>query len=442
MTSNEAAGTSQLLAARLQIPPMSYSHASGSWLVASDGQRYLDACSGIINVNIGHAHPTVVDALRDQAGICTYASPGSFTPTHMRQLAAATARAVHRPEDRVMFTPTGTSATEAAISLAKLAQRARGGAGRHKVLTASLGYHGNSAFVLALSGHRSRRPHEDDSFGLRPAFDPPYPGHHRGCALPACRAECARSVREAIVDAGPETVAAVLLETVNGTTGGGYTPPAGYLRAVREICDEYGVLLIHDEVLTGLGRSGLPLGSHHAPGADPDIVTLAKGLGAGYLPLAATMIAPELAEDIMASGGWLPLMGTMSATPLQGRVGLAVLSVLDDLGVLERDQVHGAAVGQVVAEATQDLPTVTDVRGVGHFYGLELARGTVGDVLRSTRSNGLLLYPFVGFHPDGTGEGLLVAPPLNATDAELEFLGEGLRRSLVRAGESADLAAL
>lgn len=442
MTMNEAAGGSQLLAARLQVPPMSYSHARGSWIFASDGQRYLDACSGIVNVNIGHAHPAVVDALRDQAGICTYASPGTFAPTHMEQLATATARAVHRPDNRVMFTPTGTSATESAIALARLAQRARGEMGRHKVLTASLGYHGNSAFVLALSGHRNRRPHEDDSFGIRPAFDPPYPGHHLGCPLPACRVECAQAVRDAIVNAGPESVAAVLMEPVNGTTGGGYTPPAGYLRALREICDEYGVLVIHDEVLTGLGRTGLPLASHHTPGAEPDIITLAKGLGAGFIPLAATMIAPDLAEEILSSGLWLPLMGTMSATPLQGRVGLAVLSVLDDLGVLDRDQVRGAALGRLVAEATRDQPAVTDVRGLGYFHGIELAPGTIGDALRITRSNGLLLYPFAGFHPDGSGEGLLVAPPLNATDADLDFLGETLRTSLARLGEHVAVGAL
>ena len=208
---------------------------------------------------------------------------------------------------------------------------------------------------------------------------------------------------------------------------------------VREICDEFGVLLIDDEVLTGLGRTGLPLGSHHTPGAEPNMLTLAKGLGAGYLPLAATMISPGLAESIMSSGKWLPLMGTMSGTPLQGRLGLAVLSVLDELGALDRDLERGADVARIVAEATQDMPMVTGVRGVGYFYGVELAPGTIGDALRVARSNGLLLYPHVGFHPDGTGEGLLVAPPLNATDADLDFLGETMRASLARLGEGAKL---
>ncbi|WP_344859174.1 aspartate aminotransferase family protein [Amycolatopsis ultiminotia] len=429
---------SQLLAARLQIPPIPYSHAAGSWVYASDGTRYLDGASGIVNVNIGHAHPTVVDALRDQVGICTYASPGTFAPDLMEQLAAATARAVHRPDDRVMFTPTGTHATESAIALARLVQRARGETGRHKILTSSLGYHGNSAFVLALSGHRSRRPHEDDSFGLAPAFNPPYPGQHLDCPFPVCRVECVQAVRDAIVEAGPESVAAVLMEPVNGTTGGGYVPPAGYLRALREVCDEYGVLVIHDEVLTGLGRTGLPLASHHTPGSAADIVTLSKGLGAGYVPLAATMIAAELAEEILSGGTWLPLMGTMSATPLQGRAGLAVLSVLDDLGALDRDEVRGGALSRLVTAAVRDQPLVKDVRGLGYFYGIELAKGTIGDVMRITRSRGLLLYPYVGFRPGGGGEGLLVAPPLNATDADLDFLGETLRTSLDRLGEGVE----
>ncbi|WP_086852072.1 aspartate aminotransferase family protein [Amycolatopsis kentuckyensis] len=432
MTTTAQKAPSQLLAARLQIPPIPYSHAAGSWVYASDGTRYLDGASGIVNVNIGHAHPTVVEALRDQVGICTYASPGTFAPDLMEQLAAATARAVHRPDDRVMFTPTGTHATESAIALARLVQRARGEEGRHKILTSSLGYHGNSAFVLALSGHRSRRPHEDDSFGLAPAFNPPYPGQHLDCPFPACRVECVRAVRDAIVAAGPETVAAVLMEPVNGTTGGGYVPPAGYLKALREVCDEFGVLVIHDEVLTGLGRTGLPLASHHTPGSAADIVTLSKGLGAGYVPLAATMLSPNLAEDIMTSGKWLPLMGTMSATPLQGRAGLAVLSVLEDLGALDRDEVRGAALGRLVADAVRGQSVVTDVRGLGYFFGIELAAGTLGDVMRITRSKGLLLYPYVGFRPDRTGEGLLVAPPLNASDADLDFLGETLRTALTQ----------
>ncbi|MBP2328512.1 adenosylmethionine-8-amino-7-oxononanoate aminotransferase [Kibdelosporangium banguiense] len=258
--------TRRLLAAKLQLPPIPWTHARGSW-VYDGAKRYLDAASGMINVNIGHAHPAVAAAMSDQVRRGTFASPGALSGTLMDELAGQVALAVHRPEDRVMFTSSGTSGVEGAIAPARLAHRSRGADGRRKVLTASLGYHGNSAFMLALSGHRRRRPHPDDSFGLQPAFDAPYPGQHLDCPYETCQAECAQGVRAAIEQAGPETVAAVLIETVNGTTGGGYVPPAGYPRVVREICAEYGVLVIHDEVLTGLGRTGLPLAAHHTPGS-------------------------------------------------------------------------------------------------------------------------------------------------------------------------------
>jgi taurine---2-oxoglutarate transaminase len=418
---------SRLLAARQPLPPLPYSHARGSWVYAPDGRRYLDASSGLVCVNIGHSHPVVAKAMADQATRGTFASPGSLLPRLQEELALATAVACGRDDDFVSLTTTGTAAVENAIALARIAQRARGERGRHKVLTASLGYHGNSAFALALSGHRRRRPHIDDGFGLGPAFDPPYPDLHHGCAHTTCEADCAGAVRDAIIRADPDTVAAVLVEPVNGTTGGGYVPPAGYLNAVRAICARYGVLLIHDEVLTGL-----PLAAQHSPGGEADLTVVSKGLGAGYAPLAAVLVAPAIGETILASGQPLPMAGTMSANPLQARVGLAVLSVLRDIGALDRSRVRGASVAAAVHEATRDLPVVKDVRGRGYFIGVELAGAPLVDAMAIAREHSLLLYPFNGFRADGGGEGVIVAPPLTASDEELAFLGTALRTTLER----------
>ncbi|KOG58324.1 aminotransferase class III [Streptomyces varsoviensis] len=410
---------SRLLAARQPLPSLPFDHAEGCWLYGPDGRRFMDASSGLICVNVGHAHPAVLRALTTQAGKGTFASPGSLDPRLQE--------AVGRPEDRVAFACTGTAAVEMAIALARSVQRARGEKRRHKVLTASLSYHGNSALNLALSGHRRRRPHPDDGFGLGPAFDPPYPGHHRGCRLDACDATCAAEVGTAIEEAGTDTVAAVLVEPVNGTTGGGYCPPDGYLRALRDICAAHGVLVIHDEVLTGLGRTGLPLAAHQCPASDADLTVLAKGLGAGYLPISAVLIAPDAAEELLSSGSPLPLMGTMSATPLQAAVGMATLSVLDDIGALDRESARGATVTDAVREAARGLPVVTGTRGRGYFLGVELAPGTQRRALAISREQGLLLYPFNGFQPDGGGEGVIVAPPLNISDEETAFLGSALR---------------
>lgn len=425
-----------LLTAQYGLPPLPYVRAEGSWIYAPDGRRYLDGSSGLICVNVGHAHPTVVAALARQAGTAAFASPGIFRPTLQEQLAVETARAVHRPTDSVVLTCTGTSAIEMALMLGRLTQRARGETGRSRVLTASLSYHGNSAFTLALSGHRRRRPHADDSFGLGPTFDPPYPGLHRDCQFETCRAECADEVATAIDTVGAHRVAAVLIEPINGTTGGGYQPPNGYMARLRRLCAERGVLLIHDEVLTGLGRTGLPLAAHHAPGSEADITVLSKGLGAGYVPLGAVLLASEHSEAVLRSDFPLPIMGTMSATPVQAAVGSAVLAVLRDLGALNRMHVRGAAVERAVRTATRGLPVVTAVRGAGYFFGIEVDDGRQAAIISAAREYGVILYPFDGFRPDGSGEGVIVAPPLTINEEETDFLATALRAALEQVSDT------
>lgn len=419
-----------LLAARQALPPIPFSRAEGSWIYAADNRRILDASSGLICVNVGHANPRVVRALARQAGICGFASPGALDPVLQERFAAATARAVGRPDNRVLLTTTGTAAIEMAVMVARTVQRARGEHERTRILTSTLSYHGNSALALGLSGHRRRRPHPRDGFGLGPAFDPPYPGLHTECHHSSCRPDCVGTVLQAIDKIGQEQVAAVLIEPINGTTGGAFVPPDGYLQALHEACDARGVLIIHDEVLTGLGRTGLPLASDHWAGAGAGITVLSKGLGAGYTPIGALLIAPALADQMLQQGSPLPLMGTMSATPMQAAVGLEVLSILDEIGALDRSVTRGGAVDAAIKAAVADSPVVTAVRGRGYFYGIEIRDGLLLDVLAAGREHGLLLYPFNGFRSDGSGEGVIVAPPLTISSDETEFLGVALRRTL------------
>ncbi|MCK7624501.1 aspartate aminotransferase family protein [Streptomyces sp. RS10V-4] len=422
---------SVLLSTRQPLPPIDYSHAAGAWIHTADGDRLLDAASGLVCVNIGHAHPHVVECLARQARTATFATPGALLPSVQEELAVRLTEAVNRPGDGVSLSCSGTSAVELAISYARLIQRRRGHDGRHRILTARLGYHGNSALTLGLSGHRRRRPHPDDALGLAPAFDPPYPGQHANCPHERCRASCADSVAEAVDRLGAGSVAAVLIEPVNGTTGGAYVPPPGYLAELRRACHDLGVLVIHDEVLTGLGRTGRPLGSDHCADAAADIVVLSKGLSAGYVPLSAVLVNPAGVAELRTSGRPLPLMGTMSATPLQAVAGLAVLDVLAEIGALDSTRLRGGDVTAAV-RAVEGLPVVRETRGVGYFHAVELAPGTQTAVLKAARDERLLLYPFNGFHPDGTGEGVIVAPPLNSSPSEVDFLSDGLRRALER----------
>ncbi|MEU0429342.1 aspartate aminotransferase family protein [Streptomyces canus] len=424
-----------VLTGRQSLPPIEFNRAAGSWLYDIKGKEYLDASSGSICVNIGHAHPHVVYAMQSQLAKGAYTTATIARSAEMDRLGARLTATVGRPDDKVILTTTGTSAIELAISLARMAQRARGQSERNKILTASLGYHGNSALTLGLSGHRRRRPSSADAMGLAPSFDPPYPGQHPACDGGQCTADCADDVARAIRAAGPETVAAVLIEPINGATGGAYVPPPGYHARLKEICQDQGVLLLHDEILTGLGRTGLPMSSHHWPSAQPDIAMVSKGLNGGYTPLAATVISTEIADDIAQSGRSLPLLGTMSGTPLQVAVGNAVLDVLQELGAVASDATRGNHVAGAVQRATAGLPVVVDVRGRGYLHGIEVADNCQSDLLRIGRDKGLILYPFNGYRRDGGGEGVLIAPPLNISDDEVSFLASALRSALVELSE-------
>ncbi|MEE1831702.1 aminotransferase family protein [Streptomyces sp. SP17KL33] len=422
---------SVLLSAHQPMPPVDYTHAKGAWVHTADGRRLLDASSGLVCVNIGHAHPHVIERMAQQAAVATYASSGTLRPVLQEELAVRLTSAVGREGDGVSLACSGTSAVELAISYARLIQRARGHADKHHILTASLGYHGNSGLTLGLSGHRRRRPEPADAMGLGPAFDPPYPGHHRNCRFDVCRDSCVESVRTAILERGPDTVAAVLIEPVNGTTGGAYTPPPDYLGALRRLCDEFEVLVVHDEVLTGLGRTGLPLGADYDPAGAADIVVLSKGLSAGYVPLSAVLVNESGVATLRSMDRPLPLMGTMSASPLQAAVGLAVLDVLQDIGALDPGKVRGVEVTAAV-RALADLPAVVRTRGVGYFHAVELVSGAQRAALTLGREAGLLLYPFNGFNTDGSGEGVVIAPPLNVTAEEIGFLADASREALGR----------
>lgn len=266
--------------------------------------------------------------------------------------------AVGRPDDSVALVTCGTLGVEVAVGLARSITRVRDGKRRGDILTSTLSYHGMSALTLALAGNHARSPRPEDALGLGPGFPAPYPPTHAHQGH-ACDSSCAFEIAQEIDRRGAENVAALLIEPVNGTTGGAYVPPDGYLRRVSEICRERDVLVIHDEVLTGLWRTGTPLASRHWEGCEPDMVILSKGLGAGYTGVGA----------------------------------------------------------------------VTDIRGLGHLYGVEVAPGQLWPVMRAAEDRGVFFYPFTGAG-EPRSEGLVVAPPLISTDEDIEFLIAALSDAL------------
>jgi taurine--2-oxoglutarate transaminase len=408
------------------LSPLQLSHAAGSWLYDTDGRRYFDGSSGSICVNVGHRNHHVLAALAQQGDRVAFATPGNWTSEHASELAFRLTSYVERPESSVMLSTTGTAANELAIHLSRQYQRERGEHSRSLILTSWLGFHGCSELTLALSGHPRRRPNLVDRHGLMPTFDPPYPGYHpHGSNTAQCGAACASAVADAIDRVGAENVAAVLIEPINGATGGGYVPPAGYLARLREICSDRGVLVIHDEVMVGLGRAGPALAADLFPDAEPDFSVVSKGLGAGYATISAVLSHGE-------AGKWfgsepvrrLPLESTMAGAPLQVAVGLGVLDALEELDTIGGGQEFYAAARQVCT----DIACVRDVRGAGYFVGVELTPGCLLEALEATRRAGVVLYPFGA--PDSSCSGIFLAPPLTAAPLELAHMLDAVSGAL------------
>ncbi|MFE6713898.1 aminotransferase class III-fold pyridoxal phosphate-dependent enzyme [Streptomyces sp. NPDC057695] len=413
----------RLLTSARPLPDFDVVSASGPWLRLADGRRMLDGSSGLICVNVGQGSSAVFSRIERQFARTSFSGAAVVQPHIQLELMDRLCRAVGRPEDSVALVTCGTLGVEVAIGLARNIVRARGGKRRADILTSTLSYHGMSAYTLALAGNGARRPHPDDAFGLAPAFPAPYSPTH-GHAHGSCAASCADEVAKAIDGRGAENVAAVLLEPVNGTTGGAFTPPDGYLRRVAEICRERDVLVIHDEVLTGLWRTGTPLASDHWDGAEPDLCILSKGLGAGYTAVGAVLVAPELAPLLRhEAAGPLPALGTMATHPLQAA---ACLGVLDELEAMDFDAFR--ARGEQLGAGLRSLvgrPGIRDVRGLGHLYAVELDPGLLWPLMEHAERNGVFFYPFTGAG-EPRSEGLVVAPPLTSTADDISHLTTAL----------------
>jgi taurine--2-oxoglutarate transaminase len=375
------------------LDPIPVAGAEGRHFWDYDGKRYLDFASQLVNVSIGHQHPKVVAAIKEQAEkLCTIGPPMATEPrsTLARMLAEIT------PGDLAMsfFTNGGAEANENAIKLA------RWYTGRHKVIARYRSYHGATSGAITLTGDPRRWPAEPGIPGVIRMFDP-YTyrcpaGHPDPC--PICTG--APHLEEILQYEGAHTVAAVILETVTGTNGV-IVPPDGYLQSIREVCDRHGIVLITDEVMAGFGRTGKWFAVDNW-NVVPDIITLAKGINSGYVPLGAMVLREPIANwvrDKYFAGGL-----TYSGHPLACASAIASIEAFKEEGIVE----NSAEMGAVFAEQLRGLearhPSIGEVRGLGCFWGIELVKD------RATRE------PLVPFN--ATGEAL--APVARVSKAALE----------------------
>jgi len=404
------------------INPIPVAGAEGRYFWDYEGKRYLDFASQLVNVSIGHGHPKLIAAIKEQAEkLCTIGPPMATEPRSQlgRLLAEVT------PGDLKMsfFTNGGAEANENAIKLA------RWYTGRHKVIARYRSYHGATAGAMTLTGDPRRWHAEPGIPGIVRMLDP-YTyrcpaGHPDPC--PVCTG--APHLEELLQYEGAHTVAAVILETVVGTNGI-IVPPDGYLRSIRETCDRHGILLICDEVMAGFGRTGKWFACEHWD-VVPDILTLAKGINSGYVPLGAMTVSEPISEwlrDKFLAGGL-----TYSGHPLACASAVASIEAFREEGIVE----NAAEQGEFLAEALPGLaerhPSIGDVRGLGLFWGLELVKNReTREPLVPFNASGDAMGPVVRVMKAALESGLylmthwnvvMICPPLTITREELE---EGL----------------
>jgi adenosylmethionine-8-amino-7-oxononanoate aminotransferase len=415
----------------------------GIEIVDRDNKRYLDASGGAAVSCLGHDHPRVIEAIQAQVARLAYAHTSFFTSEPAEALADHLIERAPEGIDRVYYVSGGSEAVEAALKMARQYFVEIGQPQRTRFIARRQSYHGNTLGALSVGGNAARRrqfqPLLIDVAHVSPCYA--YRDQRAGETAEAYGARLGDELDQTIQKLGPETVIAFVAEPVVGATMGAVPPVPGYFRAVREICDRYGMLLILDEVMCGMGRTGT-LFACEQEAVRPDLVTIAKGLGAGYQPIGATLVSRAIYEAIVAGSGFFQHGHTYMAHPTACAAGLAVQQTIVEEQLLGRVRQQGARLHEMLVERLGAHPHVGDIRGRGLFIGLELVaeraskrpfapeRRLHARVKSEALARGLMCYPG-GSTIDGTrGDHVLLAPPYVVSDADLEAIVDRLAAAI------------
>lgn len=422
-------------------PPLPVAvRSDGAWIEDQAGNRYLDASGGAIVVNAGHGRPEIAEAVYEQILAYDYIHPTMFTTPAAEELAVALA--THAPEDidRFYFLSGGGEAVEAAIKMARQIHLANGRPDRFRLVARWKSYHGLSLGALSAMGRTVFRAPFAPMLNDAVHIPPPYCLRcSYGLTFPDCRLRCALALEETLLNLGPETVSAFLAETVSGGTLAAYPPPPGYLKTIRRICDAYDVVLILDEVMCGMGRTGRWFACQK-DGVVPDLVTLGKGLAGGVVALSAVGVRKCHFESLASQGGFNH-GGTFSHHPVAAAAGLALIRILERERLVERVAATGSQLGAILNERVGDLSRVGDVRGIGYLWGIELVRDKATNepfprkaqatekVWQNLYERGIITYKSTGL-AGIDGDAIIVAPPFVLETGEFERVAEAIRAAI------------
>ncbi len=418
----------------------------GAYIIDSSGKRYLDGSGGAAVSCLGHSDPDVRAALHAQLDKIAFAHTGFFTTDAAEALADQLIDKAPRGIERVYLVSGGSEAVEAAIKLARQYFLEIGEPQRHRVIARRQSYHGNTLGALAAGGNLWRRaqfaPLLSEVSHIAPCYE--YRDRHEDESQETYGQRIATELEDEIQALGPDTVMAFICEPVVGATAGAVPAVPGYLKRIREICDKYGVLLIFDEVMCGMGRTG-HLFACEEDDAAPDMITIAKGLGAGYQPIGALLTSARIYDAIAAGSGFFQHGHTYMGHAMAAAGAGAVLRAIEERGLLSQVRERGEELDQALRARFGQHPHVGDIRGRGLFRGIELvedretkatfdpARKLHAKIKSAAMEEGLICYPMGGTIDGVHGDHVLLAPPFILTSDQVGELTEKLGRAVERA---------
>ena len=423
-------------------PPM-VAGGEGCYLIDESGKRYFDGSGGAAVSCLGHGDPEVTVAIKAQLDQVAFAHTGFFTSQPAEQLADLLVE--HAPEriDQVYFVSGGSEAVESALKLARQYYVELGEPGRHRVIARKQSYHGNTLGALAVGGNEWRRapfaPILIESSHVPPCFE--YRGRQDNETAFDYGQRVANELEAEIERLGADSIMAFIAEPVVGATLGAVPPVEGYFKRIREICDDHDILLILDEVMCGMGRTGSLFASEQDDVA-PDIVCIAKGLGGGYQPLGAMLCSSKIFKTIKDGSGFFQHGHTYLAHPTACAAGLAVVQATLGRGLIEQVNVMGNGLQAALRERFGQHPNIGDIRGRGLFIGLEIVEDratkkpfdpTLGinkKLKRSAFEAGLVCYPMGGTIDGKNGDHVLLAPPYIMQESQIDEIVDKLLTGL------------
>lgn len=414
--------------------------AEGIYMWDSTGKRYIDGSSGAMVSNIGHSNPAVLAAMRAQMEKSTFGYRLHFQTESSEELASRTAALAPEGLNKVFFVSGGSEAVESTLKLARQYVLTQGQSQRYKVISRYPSYHGCTLGALAITGYAPMSAPFDPMMQRMPKIAAPR-AYLDGLDAedPETGLHYANLLEEKILQEGPDTILAFIVEPVGGASTGALVPPVGYMQRIREICSQYGVLLIHDEVMTGGGRTGAFFGAEHWD-VTPDLIALSKGFGGGYVPLGAMIARDDIVDAVMTAGGFIHGF-TYAGNPLACAAGCAVLDQIEANDLTGNSARMGKALLERLNGLMQRYSLIGDVRGKGLLTAFELMadRSTKAPLPKDLNAhsrlvdiaydNGLIIYSR-RTRGGTSGDHFLVCPPMIVTEAQLDEITELLDRSL------------